>query len=672
MTTPHETRPALRVPPRRPVPRHGAADRGRQGPGGGRRGRAGQRGRARAARPQLLRLGPAEPRRGDAGPAGRAGARPTAGRVARWPARWSGRAGRPTPPSTTAWPTLSAPPRRRGTAHQGDPPAAEGKTDELAVLWELAVDRLPAMGRSGRAVRRLGRRARSTSCRSGSGWLRRRRTAASTPSRPTTEMIVSITDQLLIVSPTVIPKYSLTSQKPGVVDVREEQRAGADGQREQRDGGAVQAGGQRGDDAGGGDRRDRRRAGGQPDADGDQPAEHQRRDVERPRPVADEVADAGVDQHLLEAAAGGDDEQDAGDRRQRAADGRRRSSARPKPTAVPSVNIARMTPISSAIIGVPRTSSTVRRRAALVEGELADGPQQHEHDRQQDGGDGGAERRSRAAAPRRPCRPPVRRPPARSTPPRSSDRTRRAGRRRSSRLVRAGRTVTGRGHGRAAADEAAEHRPGEDHRTGWRTIRPKSRVRPRSACRASMATSGPGCGGTRPCSTDRPARAGMPTAQHRQPRAAGDEQHDRDEQDDADLEEQRDADQRRHPGHRPRQPARGHPVDERGDHPVGAAGLGEQAADHRAEGDQHARRCRRSRRRRSVKLVTMSLNASPATTPEHRRAQDQRQERVHLQPGDEQDDDGDAEQGGERRAAPSCWCGRPRRPGRSSTLRWPA
>src|SRR5947209_10476099 len=27
-------------------------------------------------------------------------------------------------------------------------------------------------------------------------------------------MIVSITDQLLIVSPTVIPKYSLTSQKP--------------------------------------------------------------------------------------------------------------------------------------------------------------------------------------------------------------------------------------------------------------------------------------------------------------------------------------------------------------------------------------------------------------------------------------------------------------------------
>ena len=30
----------------------------------------------------------------------------------RWPAHWSGRAGRTTPPSTTAWPTLSAPTER--------------------------------------------------------------------------------------------------------------------------------------------------------------------------------------------------------------------------------------------------------------------------------------------------------------------------------------------------------------------------------------------------------------------------------------------------------------------------------------------------------------------------------------------------------------------------------
>src|SRR3954447_4511542 len=35
-----------------------------------------------------------------------------------------------------------------------------------------------------------------------------------TQAKPTTEMIVSITDQVLIVCPTVIPKYSLTSQNP--------------------------------------------------------------------------------------------------------------------------------------------------------------------------------------------------------------------------------------------------------------------------------------------------------------------------------------------------------------------------------------------------------------------------------------------------------------------------
>ena len=38
--------------------------------------------------------------------------------------------------------------------------------------------------------------------------------SSSTSTRPATEMTVSITDQLRIVSPTVMPKYSLTSQNP--------------------------------------------------------------------------------------------------------------------------------------------------------------------------------------------------------------------------------------------------------------------------------------------------------------------------------------------------------------------------------------------------------------------------------------------------------------------------
>jgi hypothetical protein len=47
---------------------------------------------------------------------------------------------------------------------------------------------------------------------------------------------------------------------------------------------------------------------------------------------------------------------------------------------------------------------------------------------------------------------------------------------------------------------------------GIATRMPSASVTPMSAPIASMATSGPGCGGTRPWSTDRPATAGMPMA----------------------------------------------------------------------------------------------------------------------------------------------------------------
>ncbi len=45
---------------------------------------------------------------------------------------------------------------------------------------------------------------------------------------------------------------------------------------------------------------------------------------------------------------------------------------------------------------------------------------------------------------------------------------------------------------------------------GMATSTPSISVVPRSAPRVSIATSGPGCGGTRPCIADRPARVGMP------------------------------------------------------------------------------------------------------------------------------------------------------------------
>ena len=45
---------------------------------------------------------------------------------------------------------------------------------------------------------------------------------------------------------------------------------------------------------------------------------------------------------------------------------------------------------------------------------------------------------------------------------------------------------------------------------GIATRMPSTSVRPRSAPTASIAMSGPGCGGTRPCMTERPASVGMP------------------------------------------------------------------------------------------------------------------------------------------------------------------
>ena len=100
---------------------------------------------------------------------------------------------------------------------------------------------------------------------------------------------------------------------------------------------------------------------------------------------ADDVADPGVDQHLLEPAAGGDDEQDAGDRRAASRRGSPRSSAGRSPTAVPRVNIASDHTGQQRDHRVADDVEHGPQAVALVEGQLADRPQQHEHDRQQDG-----------------------------------------------------------------------------------------------------------------------------------------------------------------------------------------------------------------------------------------------------------------------------------------------
>ena len=66
-----------------------------------------------------------------------------------------------------------------------------------------------------------------------------------TSTNPTTEMTVSMTDHDLIVSPTVRPKYSLTSQKPASLTWLKNSEPAADREDEQREVWLVEAVGQR-------------------------------------------------------------------------------------------------------------------------------------------------------------------------------------------------------------------------------------------------------------------------------------------------------------------------------------------------------------------------------------------------------------------------------------------
>src|SRR3954447_6095958 len=116
-------------------------------------------------------------------------------------------------------------------------------------------------------------------------------------------MIVSITDQLAIVCPTVIPKYSLTSQNPASLTCEKNSdpaptarassatvgRPRPSASRAEMPAAALRrAAGRRGV-PGRGVGRARSRAGGQPDAGGGEPAQDQRRERGPVGPVGDEV-----------------------------------------------------------------------------------------------------------------------------------------------------------------------------------------------------------------------------------------------------------------------------------------------------------------------------------------------------------------------------------------------
>ena len=169
---------------------------------------------------------------------------------------------------------------------------------------------------------------------------------------------------------------------------------------------------------------------------------------------------------------------------------------------------------------------------------------------------------------------------------------------------------------------------------------------PRSAPSRSIAVSGPGCGGTRPCIAERPASAGIPTVISDSWDAPGDQVDDRHQQHQADLEEHRQADDRADQRHRPRQRPRRGVSDDGVDDLVGAAGIGEQFGEHRAERDQDADARRGGaesvgERRRGRREVLARDDAHGQG------AEDQGEERVQLGDGDQHDDQRDTGQRGQ-------------------------
>jgi hypothetical protein len=165
---------------------------------------------------------------------------------------------------------------------------------------------------------------------------------------------------------------------------------------------------------------------------------------------------------------------------------------------------------------------------------------------------------------------------------------------------------------------------------GMATRTPSASVMPRLALTASMAT------GQR---RDADAHQGVVAA-------LGDHQHDRDQQHDADLEEQWQTDHRGDQHHRPRHGAPARLGEDGVDDLIGAAGVGEQFAEDRAERDQDAH-TGDGGAETGGEAGDGLVERGPGEGAESERADGQGQECVQLELGDEQDDDGDARQYGD-------------------------
>ncbi|MDT4829141.1 hypothetical protein FQZ97_625550 [compost metagenome] len=338
-----------------------------------------------------------------------------------------------------------------------------------------------------------------------------------------------------------------------------------------------------------------------------QPGEEDRRNLRIHRQVADHVTHAAGDQHLLEAAAGADDQHDRGGGRE---------------TLVQQLEEALGGKAAGMAEGVERQQQGEEEGADGVadhvhpgadhvpfgEYHVGEGLEQHQEHRQQHGGQGHAE----------------------------------AGQVAGLRFVgelldQLGRRATG----NAPGDETAEQRAGDDGggqrhdqavEDGLADIRTEhADGQQRAGVRRHQAVDHREAGEQRDADLDQ-----------RHPGTPRDDEHQGYQQDEADLEEQRDAHQEGRQHHRPLHAFLAEGLDQRTGDLVGAAGFGHQLAEHGAQGEDHADE--------AEDAAEAFLEGFDDLLHRHARGQaeeaggdDQGNEGVELEAGDQDDqaDDGD-------------------------------
>ncbi len=159
-------------------------------------------------------------------------------------------------------------------------------------------------------------------------------------------------------------------------------------------------------------------------------------------------------------------------------------------------------------------------------------------------------------------------------------------------------------------------------------------VLPMSAPNTPMASSGPGCGGTRPWHRREAGEQRDADLDQRHAGAARDDKHQRDQQHKTDLEEQRDAHQERGEHHGPLDLFLAEGADQGLGDLIGTAGFGHHLAEHRTQREDDADKAEHPAETVLEGLDDL-VHGHARGQAEEAGGDDQRNERVDLELGDQ-------------------------------------